>query len=52
MKVAVNISVHQLKTEGFVQEVKNIIVKTGLPPQYLELEVTESIFDNDADNLI
>ncbi len=48
MRVAVNISVYQLKNPGFVQEVENILVKTGLAPQDLELEITESIFDNDS----
>ena len=31
---------------------KEYYSKDRVAPQYLELEVTESIFDNDADNLI
>lgn len=41
--VSVNISVRQLQDEKFVELVKNILVKTGLEPCYLELEITESM---------
>jgi diguanylate cyclase (GGDEF)-like protein/PAS domain S-box-containing protein len=41
--VSVNISVRQLQEEKFVEMVKNILVKTGLKPCYLELEITESM---------
>lgn len=42
VRIAVNISVHQLENRGFVQQVAQVLEKTGLPPKYLELEVTES----------
>ena len=42
VRIAVNISVHQLENRGFVQQVAQVLEKTGLPPQCLELEVTES----------
>ncbi|MCZ8522580.1 MULTISPECIES: EAL domain-containing protein [Paenibacillus] len=41
--VSVNISVLQLKRRPFVEEVRDILEKTGLQPQYLCLEVTESV---------
>lgn len=41
--IAVNISVNQLKKEGFVEDVSKILKKTYLEPEYLELEITESI---------
>lgn len=40
---AVNISVVQLMQEDFVQSVAAVLAETGLPPEYLELEITESV---------
>lgn len=40
--VAVNISTIQLNQTGFVNLVADILKETGLSPQYLELEITES----------
>ncbi|WP_249901214.1 ABC transporter substrate binding protein [Paenibacillus sp. PK3_47] len=42
--VSVNISVIQLMLEDFTDMVCGILRETGLPPEYLELEITESIF--------
>ncbi len=41
-KIAVNISAHQLHEKGFEESVKALISETGLPPEYLELEITET----------
>ncbi len=43
IKVAVNISARQLTQADFCQKVARVLQETGLPPQYLELELTESI---------
>ena len=40
--VAVNISTIQLNQTGFVNLVADVLKETGLSPQYLELEITES----------
>lgn len=42
--VSVNISVVQLVHEEFVGTVLSVLESTGLTPDYLELEITESIF--------
>ena len=42
--MAVNVSVKQLEREEFVGTVKDVLIKSGLSPDSLELEVTESIF--------
>ncbi|GGH12257.1 ABC transporter substrate binding protein [Paenibacillus segetis] len=42
--ISVNISVVQLMMEDFTNMVLKILHETGLPPQYLEMEITESIF--------
>ncbi|WP_064094045.1 sensor domain-containing protein [Rossellomorea aquimaris] len=44
--VAVNISVRQIKDEGFVDVIKEILAETDLEPSRLELEITESIMQD------
>lgn len=48
VKVAVNVSVDQLTSQGFVEAVVQALHDTGLPAWRLELEVTESIFVRDG----
>ena len=43
VRIAVNISVQQLEDRSFVQRVAAVLQQTGLSPDYLELEVTESV---------
>lgn len=43
LRMAVNVSVHQLKNPNFVEVVSAALQKAGLPARYLELEITESI---------
>ncbi|MDQ0192380.1 ABC transporter substrate binding protein [Paenibacillus wynnii] len=43
-RVSVNISVIQLMLEDFSDMVLSILQETGLSPEFLELEITESIF--------
>lgn len=52
LRISVNISVHQLKNPNFIQTVRNTLKKTGLDPQYLELEITESVSNDNIDNII
>ncbi|MBS1187496.1 MAG: diguanylate cyclase/phosphodiesterase with and sensor(s) [Burkholderiaceae bacterium] len=40
--IAVNLSAIQFRHPGLPQMVKNILVETGVPPERLELELTES----------
>ena len=44
LRVAVNLSPIQFKKTDLVQMVVSILKDTGLPPERLELEVTESLF--------
>ncbi|MCE8053317.1 EAL domain-containing protein [Halomonas daqingensis] len=41
--VAINISSLQFHRDGFLDEIQDILDETGLPPELLELEMTESI---------
>ncbi|MDF2878468.1 MAG: sensor- diguanylate cyclase/phosphodiesterase [Clostridia bacterium] len=43
LTMSVNISMLQLVQEDFIESVMSILQLTGLPPHYLELEITESI---------
>ena len=52
VRVAVNLSVHQFKLPGIVDEVAEALRESGLSPELLELELTESMFmDSAADNI-
>ena len=44
--VAVNISVCQFQHNDFVETINQVLIETKLNPQYLELEMTESIMQN------
>ena len=43
VKVAVNLSLSQLYQGNFVEEVRRILIETGMDPAYLQLEITESM---------
>jgi predicted signal transduction protein with EAL and GGDEF domain len=51
-RVAVNISVRQFMYPGFLQLVKQVIEETGLAPEDLELEITESLLMQDTEGAI
>lgn len=46
VKMAINVSIHQLKDPQFIKEVEETIIKNKLDPQYIELEITENIMRN------
>jgi diguanylate cyclase (GGDEF)-like protein/PAS domain S-box-containing protein len=46
--VAVNISALEFRQKDFFESVRAIVEETGLPPSYLQLEITESVVMNDA----
>jgi diguanylate cyclase (GGDEF)-like protein/PAS domain S-box-containing protein len=50
--IAVNISVKQLEQEDFPELVEEILNETRLDPQYLELEITESISAKNIEDII
>ena len=49
-KVSVNVSMQQLLTGRFPQTVRDTLARHAVPPQALELEVTESLLAADADS--
>lgn len=45
--VAVNVSAVQFRSEGFAAQVRDVLLETGLSPELLELELTETmLFSN------
>jgi len=49
MKVAVNISGYQLQQADFVTRLEEIVTKTGMPFDQLEIEITESVIMQNPD---
>ena len=49
MRVAVNVSAIQFMDEDFTDTVANAIKVTGIKPERLELEITESVFMGDSE---
>src|ERR1017187_10390 len=47
--VAVNVSAVQFRQAGFCELIRRVLNETGLGPQYLELELTESLLLSNAD---
>jgi diguanylate cyclase len=47
LTIAVNVSAVQLYDPGFVRELHQILLATGLPPRRLELEITETALVRD-----
>jgi EAL domain-containing protein (putative c-di-GMP-specific phosphodiesterase class I) len=48
-RIAVNVSARQFRSDGLQNVVKDIIIRTGIPPSQLELELTEIILMDDVD---
>ncbi|MGA9861415.1 MAG: PAS domain S-box protein [Terriglobales bacterium] len=49
--VAVNVSAVQFRQAGFCELIGRVLYETGLAPQYLELELTESLLLSNADTM-
>ena len=47
LRIGVNVSSHQLRQGGLVEGVQAALAASGLPPERLELEITESAFVDD-----
>lgn len=52
MRISVNISAMQFYQNDFCEMVENIVTDTGINPAYLEFELTESMFMQDADAVV
>ncbi|MDD1965511.1 EAL domain-containing protein [Pseudomonas putida] len=52
IRVSVNLSVHQLRQGKLVSLVRQVLDETGLMPEYLELELTESQLLDSVEHII
>jgi EAL domain-containing protein (putative c-di-GMP-specific phosphodiesterase class I) len=50
--LAVNVSAHQFRQTGFVEEVLSTLEQSGAAPNKLKLELTESLLLDDVDDII
>lgn len=48
IRVAVNVSVRQMQSPGFADAVQHELALSGLPAEFLEIEVTESMIQDEA----
>jgi len=51
-RVSVNVSAQQLSNPNFVRIVENVLTESGLPPEALELELTETVYAKDTDQIL
>jgi diguanylate cyclase (GGDEF)-like protein len=52
LPVAVNVSARQFRQADLVELVRSVLAESGLPGGSLELEITESVFLDDIDNVV
>jgi diguanylate cyclase (GGDEF)-like protein len=52
LSMAVNVSARQLRDQDFIGVVERTLLATGMPPERLELELTESMLMEDMDGAI
>ena len=52
LSIAVNVSAIQFKQANFADQILNVIERTGADPQYLKLELTESMLVSDIESVI
>jgi EAL domain-containing protein (putative c-di-GMP-specific phosphodiesterase class I) len=50
--IAVNLSGAQIQAQGAVEQIERILAETGMPPEHLELEVTETFVMDDPESNI
>ena len=46
--MAINISPTQFRKDGFVETVKNAILSNGLKPEFIDIEITETMLSSDV----
>lgn len=52
LHVAINVSARQLAERDFVSQVQAILQRTGVPAQQLKIEITESVFIDNSEEVI
>ncbi len=52
VKMIVNVSNHQFRNPDFINIVKGVLIKTGLAPAYLELDITEGFMQQNIEEAL
>ena len=52
VSISINVSAFQFQNRWFIEEVKNALAYSGLHPNYLHLELTETVMLNDSQKTI
>ncbi|MBK9130822.1 MAG: EAL domain-containing protein [Gammaproteobacteria bacterium] len=52
LRIAINISARQLEKNEIIDVIADILETTGIPPECLELEITESVIMNHAEEMM
>ncbi|MBV1702961.1 MAG: bifunctional diguanylate cyclase/phosphodiesterase [Hyphomicrobiales bacterium] len=47
VRIAVNVSAIQFRNQGFIRQIETVLLRTGLDPSRLEVEITESVLIKD-----
>jgi diguanylate cyclase (GGDEF)-like protein len=51
MPVSINLSQQDFMDDDIVSEIDEIVLESGIPPEYINIEITESIFSIDSDRV-
>ncbi|XP_014680261.1 PREDICTED: uncharacterized protein sll1895-like, partial [Priapulus caudatus] len=51
-EIAVNLSAHQFRQEDLLESIDKLLTETGLPPDYIELEITEGAVMQNVERVI
>ena len=51
MPVSINLSQQDFMGDDIVSEIDEIVLESGIPPEYINIEITESIFSIDSDRV-
>ena len=52
IKMAINLSARQFQDPGFIRQVETVLQQTGVDPQWIELEITESMLMENMDDML
>lgn len=52
MRMAVNLSVRQFSDENLLRDIADVLAQTGMPPELLELEITEGMVIHHPDRVL
>jgi diguanylate cyclase (GGDEF)-like protein len=51
-RISVNVSAKQMENPMWLDSVRDVIEATGIPPQFLDLEITESMLVNNPEQIV